>query len=71
VSGVGPCAKVLLGAEAGGLGQAFRQVGAAASALRGPTEAQAERLATAFRKPLQRGLLIVQARDSAHPPNIP
>ena len=36
-------------------------MGAAASALRGPTEAQAERLAAAFRAPLHRGLLIVQA----------
>ena len=54
-------AKVLLGAEAGGLGQAFRQVGAAASALRGPAETQARRLADAFRAPLKRGLSLVQA----------
>lgn len=54
-------AKVLLGAEAGGLGQAFRQVGAAASALRSPAEEQAKRLANAFRGPLKRGLSLVQA----------
>eukprot|EP00740_Mantoniella_antarctica_P008193 CAMPEP_0181351992 /NCGR_PEP_ID=MMETSP1106-20121128/2075_1 /TAXON_ID=81844 /ORGANISM="Mantoniella antarctica, Strain SL-175" /LENGTH=262 /DNA_ID=CAMNT_0023464529 /DNA_START=51 /DNA_END=835 /DNA_ORIENTATION=- len=54
-------AKVLLGAEAGGLGQAFRQVGAAASSLRGPAEEHARQLAAAFRAPLKRGLCLVQA----------
>ena len=36
-------AKTLLGAEAGGLGQAFRQVGAAATSLRAPAERNAAR----------------------------
>ena len=58
-------AKVLLGDAAGGLGQAFRQVGAAAQTLRAPTETQARRLADAFRAPLKRGLALVQAAKEA------
>ena len=58
-------AKVLLGDAAGGLGQAFRQVGAAAQTLRAPAETQARRLADAFRAPLKRGLALVQAAKEA------
>jgi len=54
-------AKLLLGEEAGGLGQAFRQVGSAACAMRAPTEAQAERLARDFRAPLKQALQYVRA----------
>ena len=54
-------AKMLLGETAGGLGQAFRQVGAAAISLRAPTEAAAERLAAEFRAPLRRALDLVHA----------
>ena len=54
-------AKMLLGETAGGLGQAFRQVGAAAISLRAPTEAVAERLAAEFRAPLRRALDLVHA----------
>ena len=55
-------AKTLLGAEAGGLGQAFRQVGAAATSLRAPAERNARALADRFRAPLKRGLELVQLR---------
>ena len=58
-------AKTLLGAEAGGLGQAFRQVGAAATSLRAPTERNARALADRFRAPLKRGLELVQAAKEA------
>ena len=58
-------AKVLLGDDAGGLGQAFRQVGAAAETLRAPAQVQAKRLADAFRAPLKRGLALVQAAKEA------
>ena len=54
-------AKILLGEQAGGLGQAFRQVGAAACTMRAPTEAQAERLAKRFRAPLRQSLQYVRA----------
>ena len=54
-------AKMLLGDEAGGLGQAFRQVGSAACTMRAPTEAQAERLAKEFRAPLKQALQYVRA----------
>lgn len=54
-------AKILLGQEAGGLGQAFRQVGSAACAMRPPTELQAERLAREFRAPLKQALQYVRA----------
>ena len=54
-------AKMLLGETAGGLGQAFRQVGAAAISLRAPTEAAAQRLAAEFRAPLRRALDLVHA----------
>ena len=58
-------AKMLLGETAGGLGQAFRQVGAAAISLRAPTEAAAERLAAEFRAPLRRALDLVHAGKEA------
>jgi hypothetical protein len=58
-------AKMLLGETAGGLGQAFRQVGAAAISLRAPTEAVAERLAAEFRAPLRRALDLVHAAKEA------
>ena len=58
-------ASVLLGDAAGGLGQAFRRVGAAAQTLRAPTETQARRLADAFRAPLKCGLALVQAAKEA------
>ena len=58
-------AKTLLGAEAGGLGQAFRQVGAAATSLRAPAERDARALADSFRAPLKRGLELVQAAKEA------
>ena len=58
-------AKTLLGAEAGGLGQAFRQVGAAATSLRAPAERNARALADRFRAPLKRGLELVQAAKEA------
>ena len=58
-------AKMLLGETAGGLGQAFRQVGAAAISLRAPTEAAAERLAAEFRAPLRRALDLVHAAKEA------
>ena len=51
----------LLVSSQGGLGQAFRQVGTAAAALRAPTEAHAERLATLFRTPLKAALAHVGA----------
>ena len=54
-------AKILLGEEAGGLGQAFRQVGSAACAMRPPTEVQAERLAREFRAPMKQALQHVRA----------
>ena len=58
-------AKMLLGETAGGLGQAFRQVGAAAISLRAPTEAAAQRLAAEFRAPLRRALDLVHAGKEA------
>ena len=58
-------AKMLLGETAGGLGQAFRQVAAAAISLRAPTEAAAERLAAEFRAPLRRALDLVHAGKEA------
>ena len=59
-------AKTLLGAEAGGLGQAFRQVGAAAARrFRAPAERNARALADRFRAPLKRGLELVQAAKEA------
>jgi hypothetical protein len=58
-------AKMLLGETAGGLGQAFRQVGAAAISLRAPTETAAERLAAEFRAPLRRALDLVHAGKEA------
>ena len=45
-----------MGAEAGGLGQAFTQVGGAAASLKAPTDASARSLADAFREPLKRAL---------------
>jgi sorting nexin-1/2 len=58
-------AKVLLGEEAGGLGQAFRQVGGAATRLRAPAEARAEALAARFRAPLKRALDVIGAAKEA------
>lgn len=58
-------AKILLGEEAGGLGQAFREVGSAACSMRAPTEVQAEALAKKFRAPLKQALQYVRAAKEA------
>tara|TARA_B110000977_G_scaffold179511_1_gene238175 strand:- start:5337 stop:7046 length:1710 start_codon:yes stop_codon:yes gene_type:complete len=58
-------AKMLLGETAGGLGQAFRQVGAAAISTRAAHELNAEKLANEFRAPLRDALELVKAAKEA------
>jgi sorting nexin-1/2 len=59
-------AKTLLGQTAGGLGQAFRQVGAAAISTRAAHEQKAEQLANEFRAPIRDALELVRP-DGAFP----
>ena len=58
-------AKTLLGAEAGGLGQAFRQVARRRRRFERRRSATRSRAADRFRAPLKRGLELVQAAKEA------
>ena len=64
-------AKTLLGQTAGGLGQAFRQVGAAAISTRAAHEQKAEQLANEFRAPIRDALELVRPDGAFLNPGTP